>query len=1386
MISEETESDRQWYHTVHALCTLITIFFLDLDQDFSVDGASSSSYILNPDSLIQVHKLLAEPFKDSIPAAPAVLTWGFVLRKVAIRLEDMPNSQFNPLFKEFGIDLDSYDADKANQLGVTAAHLISIGLELGGLEVIEDISKRLPERADFANVCTVLLLECLPYLTMTETLAKTIKTVLGSYKDLRSMYFSDPFAQKALLLAKAKVPIAINPFLKLAQCMGGEAFEFIYWMKTYMQELPRQFRDYDFSSDKPSSVELTGELCLFPERESDGQGGLILPPGTRGEIIPGGNTTVVMWNLEFNGWTFLGRVLEQAMTRNPAATDRDDDTTILDILALITNTLVGLDESDAAELLASCSAGLGQGDIVELVTNLLEDSLYSKQIEYCVAGVKFLTALTQVQHQRVWPYIGRSKLLERDGRGGLMGNILGAIEIVSNKYDFTLAIIDLVDKLVKDALSHSLDQSVSQKVKREVLNKFIRHLVDVYESFTYWRYSKPYQQVLIASSIVSIFTNIVYSTYRTEDGESTSKLYEVSNDKVTGVLLDASNLVIEKFLSQSETCLRTLQPLLTGIASAARARDPLDSGNAGGYLRNDELTYSESSLQFCSLLVRVRSLLRLPLSTLEKKLFSLSPELSIIFLRYVALHTAVVDVLESIISAYSPEEQPSLLAHLGTDYSQMMITGLANAIRNELEMDVTVATICTYFSAIVDSKQEGLCILLLSGKDTRNTSNKVESVDSLLKVLEEKVIKKGTDLTPKLADQMLDSIALAHSNWNINMSKRDSKEEVAFTEALLSIVESTFSQGGVKSNGAVQEDYIDCSHVFSMTSKAIKILSVGLYKSSTNEASKKVLEMLKSQGNLSEYSKEFLSVEGFRPSLHGNLHRNFDSKWPKGKLIRFVKSNLLPTTKEYGIAYLYDLGLLDIVLIHDTVWEGYRKEVVESNVNLSYVDSQIALVKAWCYFLTCVTIYASKNGDKQLLEQLRSIAFIAIEENMSNEVGVGLFEGTFSQRIDLAFFITYHLSKNKIKTSETSDFEKVFKLLADTNVGFLSSVSAIDTNSDEDDGSSSKVYRPLLKIINLCLDGFIEEYRQQNNNSTDFQLVQTIHGLLDVVVIKGMKAVSLAVQQQQQLDDTSRIEDIIQITMILRKCLNINGVSSLYGNLRLLMSDTECDRAVMSLFSYSLDLKVNGKTGDAIYAEYSLLYLLEWLKVDIMADRFVSNGLFGVITESPVSKLIQEGGIRPSVDSRLHIVWNKCILTICLELLKLLGSRIMPEMLTFIHFFQGQIDYALRSWVEMITGNSTNMITLSFIGETSQILVLFDVLTKLSEPEQMSQLSNYLPNSNDLIEVYDYLLSHRKFLASKITITTSEEQKLAQDDELIDRTSDELSELRNFLADRED
>lgn len=1288
--------------TLATLAMLITVGFLDLEQDFSIEYANEKAYFMQPSKLVSIHKTISNL---SIPEmSPILLAYGIVMHRVAMRLEEVPDN-----------DYDIYSACVGSELNQTAATLVQQSIHLKAIENIGSIFEVLPQTVTYSSTCSALLQAVLPYVSMNESVANAVKSCIGSLQEIAKVFFSDPFANKALMLSRAKVPVGIRPFLKLAQALGADAFEYLYNMTTFMQELPRTFREYEFSTEKPSILQLTAELDLY-ERREDGAGGITLEAGATGEIISTGSSTVVLWNLKFNGWTFIGRILEQSQILSIEESDLAQE-----ILSLINETLSQLDdESRAIELLDSLSEGLRPGtDIVELVTKILDESMYSRNIKMCVLGVKFLSALATVIPNKVWPYIGRTKLLERNGRGGQVATILGAVELVQCQYDFTISVIKLVNVLIRDAITMSMDNSVSQRIKSEALTKFVRHLIDVYESFAYWRYSDPRQRIEIASLVLGCLSDVLYSNYRVDN-------------ELTSVLKDCSKVITDQFLATSESCLRTLQPLLGAIESVSKSTLPLDIDT----LRNDEQLHADLALKFCSLVLRVRSLLKLPISLLEKRLFIHSPDLAKIFTRYNVLHSSVIDLLESMISGYCHTEfdQPSLLAHLGTEYSQMLITGLGNAVQNSLESDTTIGNICNYFSAILVSQQEGLGILLLSGKDTRNTSNKVESVDSLLKVLEDKISNNTTKLDPSLGDQILDCIALAHSNWNLSSGAADSydnggnsgTDKAQFFNALFETIERAVD------NKDIDEESIELANIYSMAAKAIKILSIEVYKNPKRDLKRISSKMM-------EYSKEFLSISGFRSSLHQHLNKNFGSRFEIA-LNKFIKSSLV-VKKSYGVSYLYDMWLMDVLLGHEDTWvSGYRTEVVEANVNLSLVDSQIAMVYAWCSFIT--SLVSSHNPDKK---SLRRIAMMSIEINKEATI-IPLFQGIFKRRLDLAFYILYHC--RGINDLTVEDLNVIFKVLVDT----------MNQSSD-----SVKSSRQLLKIISLALD----EFSTRPEVVVDFQLQQLVHQILEAVVIKGMKSISETSPLPTDSNNNEKegnIEDIVQLIMVLRKSLKIPGIHSIFPNLVLQMTDTGTDRAVMNLYSNCTEYG-NDEEG-AVYGELALLYMLEWLQVDNMADQFVINGLFGILMESPLSKLIQNGGIVYNEHPRLYTIWTN-ILTLILVLVEKLGSRIIPEIIVFFNFFQLQISSALKAWFD------PPVIVMTVINETSQICLLFDIVTKLSEAHQYNQLSliksQNLPENGELVDAIDYLLTHQKYLTART------------DDDDIEKIVNELQELKELL-----
>lgn len=94
-----------------------------------------------------------------------------------------------------------------------------------------------------------------------------------------------------------------------------------------------------------------------------------------------------------------------------------------------------------------------------------------------------------------------------------------------------------------------------------------------------------------------------------------------------------------------------------------------------------------------------------------------------------------------------------------------------------------------------------------------------------------------------------------------------------------------------------------------------------------------------------------VAVPSYNVSLHRNLKRNFESKFPACSLLYFKRTRLLRA--HYGKNYYHDGDLATKTLDFDQSWEGgksssgFAEEFVRANVNLSLVEAQIRLLEGW-------------------------------------------------------------------------------------------------------------------------------------------------------------------------------------------------------------------------------------------------------------------------------------------------------------------------------------------------------------------------------------------------------------------------------------------------------
>lgn len=1303
---------------IQTLCLTATIGFLDFDQDFSIEGTPKGAYILDAPTLIKVHNAFSNLLDAKPAAAPVVLAWSFILNIITIRLQESPTPQLDP-FLAVAIpesmptqNRDFTDIPRYELLAKVASDLAHAALSLDPFLTLIDAVLLLPKSIVYMLIYKSYLQASLPYISLSEPVVYFIQQVVGSYSELGEDFFLDPFGDSFFSLAALRFPTALKPFLKLSQCLGRNAYDVVAKMSTFMQELPRSFRNYTFVKDT-TTIQLNTEITILPANRSDPDSALILPAGTKGQTHSFNNTRYAIWQYDFNGWIYLSRVLEQCSGVNSYTDD------CVDIVNLITTTLNHLDVEEANALLTGCSEELVTGDIVELMFRVLDDSAYLRDAALAKACIDFTVTLSSLYPDRVWSYLGRSKLLERNGQEALIAVLLGSTEIVSGKYDFTLSILDLVKHLIDTVVSSTLTTRVSTKVQSQILAKFVTHVIALFESFAFWAYSDSRQKVKIANECVTIFSQLL--RYSLDIDESASP-----DQKVTFVLAESVELLANQFLSASKVVMRTLQPLLSTIEATSWSPVSLDSDYP---LTSDESEWMHAALKFCSEVVRARPALNLPPSVFEKSLYVLAPHLALLYTRYSNLRSVVIDVFTALVSAAWPStEQPSLLAHLGM-HAHMFISNLTGSLENDVENEETITRIAICFSSIIQSQQEGLSILLLTGRDTRKTSKIEQETTSLLQVIEKKVSSDHKDLPQDLLYNLLSSMASAYSNWKLGAFTSHTE----LTKALIAIIDDTY-----KANSEYQdpeESSLEWSFQNAITEKALLILAVQLFKSKDGASVQKFIDYVKEGDNLPNISRVFLTVKGFRSSLHGNLVRNFSAKWPSlGGIKRFSKTKVVPLT--FGTSYLYDLDILDRVLGEQNAWAGYRKEVINANLNYSWIDSQLTLLKAWCTVNTSLVTLASLKKDTKLFELLGKVSNIAIENIINEDHSIPILHDAVARRVDLNFMIKYHLARTKLATPDVSSFVLMFKLLIGSDFEFLRSIS-VSGRAD----TAGACYRQLLRSILISLDTF------KGSSNSNFQLVQAIHGLFDVVIIKGMKAAVHAAIEEKSVDAA---DDIMLIISTLQKCIAIPGVSSIYPQVTTLMTESECAKSVMSLYSYAQN--IIEREDEWAFGELSLAYLLEWLNVETMADHLVSSGTLSVLIESPVSQRIQEGGVRPTTHPKLHSLWVKGILPIAIVVLQKLGYRIVQDVLLLIDFFSEQIRFALTAW------RNPSDLTLSLITETSQLILLVELVYKVHPAPTELELS-MVPAKDELVGAFDYLLVHPRFLNASLVATSVEEQK---------------------------
>ncbi|KAK5017149.1 hypothetical protein LTR39_001705, partial [Cryomyces antarcticus] len=616
----------------------------------------------------------------------------------------------------------------------------------------------------------------------------------------------------------------------------------------------------------------------------------------------------------------------------------------------------------------------------------------------------------------------RLHLLEVDGSGGSLAVIVTSTEMMIGRYDFLIGAVRVFEALVEDAILHAVARKTttkeltrfsstpvsasgtSNKVMSKVLFAFQRTLVDVFQSIPSWKFVDTRDKLEINTRILATFDRVLRYTYGFDDTPDTSQ-------KITGVLASAANYLIDVFLSATSNDLPS-RPILNILYTGITTPRPANTGAAA----RSYLSQTCSTLAFITTLLSTGLLLDIPSSHLEAHLFKALPLLVRLYSMHESYKSAIVILLDSLVrSAGRSEGEPaSLVGHLGPETAKCFLRVLSEFHKPLPNVDLEV-NIWRLLSSVVSHRQQWFAIYILTGstpRDSLRSTNKGTATGRSKPLITYALDQLSgiQQLDSRRATALLEFVSLAQSHWP--WAANDVRKHPKFLSSVMDYI------GGLVplKSQANPEAVVRFSNENRMAAYSSEILAMYLHEARQIGDVSMVRDLIP---KLSYLRDNGVTVSGYNSSLHANLKRNFESKFPNCTLSSFKRTLLMRAG--FGSSYVYDLGFANKLLSFSPAWTGSRNqgfsvEVARANINLSLVESQVMLLKGWK--LLAIELSNITGQEPRLQKQLARVIADCLSANTVSNMPHGIFKSLVHIRVDLAFILIQKLAGVKSQEPE--------------------------------------------------------------------------------------------------------------------------------------------------------------------------------------------------------------------------------------------------------------------------------------------------------------------------------------------------------------------------------
>ncbi|KAI0622310.1 nucleoporin [Pyrenophora tritici-repentis] len=1052
---------------------------------------------------------------------------------------------------------------------------------------------------------------------------------------------------------------------------------------------------------------------------------------------------VAVWHHQHSTLSYLVELLStypvgsskvETATQQPAS--RESVVEVVGLFAdLIHSSLHTSDGVCSPEFLETIGIGAeGSHDTISLVLAIFEEELLhlcqepsdDLSLELLVNCTHFLEALVIIAPQRVWPWLARSKLLEGDGNGSLATILIGT-EMVLGRYDFLIGCIRLYRGLVKDAVGRSVSRKVptkalsrfnalapsesgtSDKIMSTILFTFGRTLASVYETSLSWKYSQPNHRPEINIAICEVFRTILDLAYSVDDSPQLSA-------KLTKPIAPIAEYITQLYLTRSDAE-RPANPLMTSLLIGVSPSDTtlLTTPTA---LWNQQ---TQTTLAFADVLVRIAILHNKPWTHLEQQLFKATPLLARLYATSDKWKSQVVLLLEALVRGAvrvteqddsemadgdlklstrkkaEHREPPSLLGHLGPRTAKNFLSVLSQLDEPLRIVDIQT-NVWNLLSAVVTCKQQWFSLFLLNGSTPREfiRSKKDATHDSRNKALLTRALdalsdmplpeKEPSGLPWPLYTAMLEFVSSAQNNWSWAMGDlRQRKDLIQKLLAFLKWMAKQPKQPRMSNN----IETLERSFENMFASLACEVIAMYLHSSRQAGDITVLKEVVPALTYLQDMA---LDLPSYSTSLHSYLKQNLEQQYPGVLLSNFKRTTLYPET--FGRAFFYHVDLAQQLLGFNSKWAGPREgtgfasEVEKANYNLGLVESQVLLLHGWKLLALELSQVFAK--DERIVKVLTGVISKCMNANSQSNLPEALFGQLMIVRADLSLALLKKLVEAKVRTTEARQLlGPVWKAIRQSTPDFDNVFSS----------DSVHYYRSLLRILYLVLHFHLiddtDQSEDANFRSSFRGTMPTSHNtytepistqLLEILqdtVAKGFR--SLATQLHTDPATVSP-SDFALLTALLQRIIAIPEMSKWQQQAALQFANSNTVRYATSLFSWADRLTIPHQQHasgmpDPIYGELSILFILSLSSIPTLAETMAVEGILSQLNTANIMQYFRRPCGSGPFDNppRMHSIWTKGILPLCLNLLLSVGPPIAAEISGFLNQFPKQLARSVGS-----------------------------------------------------------------------------------------------------------